>query len=45
MMIYLTAKNKEIEKKVRDEIENYMQNDDFGYENLKKMTYIDQIQK
>lgn len=45
MMIYLTAKNKEIEKKVRDEIENYMQNDDFSYENLKKMTYIDQIQK
>ena len=44
-MIYILAKHPEIEKKVREEIQEYMKDDDYSYENLKKMTYIDNVQK
>ena len=45
MMIYLIAQHPEVEKKVRQEIEEYMKDDDYSYENLKKLTYIDCIEK
>ena len=45
MMLISTAQNKEVEKKLREEIEKHMQDDDYIYENLKKMIYVDQIQK
>ena len=44
-MIFLIARDPEIERKVRAEIEEYMQTDDYSYENLKKFTYIENIQK
>ena len=30
---------------MREEIDEYMKDDDFSYENLKKMTYIDCVEK
>ena len=45
MMIYLVYQHPEVEKKVREEIDQYMKVDDFSYENLKKMTYIDCVEK
>lgn len=45
MMIYQIAINPEIEEKVRKEIEKYMKEDDFSYENLKNFVYIDNLQK
>ena len=45
MMIYLVYQHPEVEKKVRQEIDEHMKEDDFGYNNLKKMTYIDCVEK
>ena len=45
MMIYLTVQHPEVEKKVREEIEEYMKDDDYSYENLKQMKYIDCLEK
>ena len=45
MMIYYAAQNKEIEQKVREEIDKYLIGDDFSFDNLKKCTYVDKIQK
>ena len=45
MMIYLIAQHPEVEKKVREEIEQFMGNDDYSYDNLKKMSYIDCVEK
>lgn len=45
MMIYQTVKNPEIEEKVRKEIEKYMKEDDYSFENLKNFVYIDNLQK
>ena len=44
-MIYLIAQHPEIEKKVRQEIKEHMKDDDYSYENLKNLTYIDCIEK
>lgn len=44
-MIYAIANNPEIEKKLREEINTYMKSEDYSYENLKNLKYIDQIQK
>jgi len=40
MMIYHIARNPEIEQKVRSEIDKYMKDDDYSYENLKNFHYI-----
>ena len=45
MMIYLIVQHPEVEEKVRAEIEEHMKEDDYSYENLKKMTYIDCVEK
>lgn len=45
MMIYFTLQHPEVEKKLREEINNYMKNDEYTYENLKNFKYIDNIQK
>ena len=45
MMIYLVYQHPEVEKKVRQEIAEHMKEDDFSYDNLKKMTYIDCVEK
>ena len=34
-----------MEAKIRAEIEEHMQTDDYSYENLKKFNYIDNVQK
>ena len=44
-MIYLVVKHPEVEKKVRAEIEEFMKEDDYSYENLKNFTYIDNLEK
>ena len=44
-MIYLVVKHPEVEKKVRVEIEEFMKEDDYSYENLKNFTYIDNVEK
>ena len=44
-MIYLVVKHPEVERKVREEVEKHMQEDDYSYENLKNFTYIDNVQK
>lgn len=44
-MIYLIAQNPQVEARLRDEIEKYIVNDDYSYETLKKLVYIDWIQK
>ena len=41
MMIYLISQNPNIEAKVREEIDTYLKEDDYSYENLKNLTYID----
>ena len=43
--IFEIARNPEVEEKVRAEIEEHMQTDDYSYENLKMFTYIDNVQK
>ena len=45
MLIYSVAKYPEVERKVREEIDTFMKNDDYSYENLKNFTYIDNLQK
>ena len=45
MMIYLIAQHPEVEKKVREEVDRLMKEDDYSFENLKKFEYIDMIQK
>lgn len=45
MMIYQIAKHPHIELKVREEIEKFMKEDDYSYENLKNFIYIDNLQK
>ena len=40
MMICYLAKYPEVEKKVREEVEQYMAKDDYSYENLKNFRYI-----
>ena len=44
-MIYFIAQHPEVEKKVREEIEEYMKDNDYNYENLKQMKYIDCVEK
>lgn len=44
-MIYFTLQHPEVEKKLREEINTYMKNDEYTYENLKNFKYIDNIQK
>lgn len=39
-MIYLIAKNPEVERKVREEINTFMIKDDFSFENMKNFKYI-----
>ena len=45
MMIYLISEHPHIEAKVREEIDTYLKEDDYSYENLKNLTYIDCVQK
>lgn len=45
MMIYYIAMNPRIEEKVRSEIKQFMSTDDYSYQNLKNLTYIDMLQK
>lgn len=45
MMIYLIAQHPEVEKKVREEIKEFMSTNNYSYENLKNLKYIDNIQK
>ena len=45
MTIYLLSKHPQIMKKVRAEIEEFMKEDDYSYENLKNFKYIDILQK
>ena len=45
MMIYLIVQHPEVERKVREEIDKVMKEDDYSYENLKQLTYIDYVQK
>ena len=45
MMVYYIAGDPEIEGKVRTEIDRFMSTNDYSYENLKNLTYIDNIQK
>lgn len=49
MLIYLLALHPKVEEKLRKEIEEYFQSplsiDDFTYENLKKVTYYDDVFK
>ena len=44
-MIYLVYQHPEVERRVREEIGEHMKEDDFSYDNLKKMTYIDCVEK
>ena len=44
-MVYEIAKNPSIEKKLREEVEALMGGNDYSYENLKKMAYIDCLLK
>ena len=39
------AKHPEVERKVRAEIEEFMKEEDYSYENLKNFTYIDNVEK
>ena len=43
--IFEIARNPEVEEKVRAEIEEHMQTDDYSYENIKKLAYLDNVQK
>lgn len=45
LMIYSIATHPEVERKVREEIECHMNDEDYSFENLKNFTYIDLIQK
>ena len=45
MMIYLISQHPEVEEKVRAEIEEHLQTDDYSYENLKKFTYVECVLK
>lgn len=45
MMIHYIAIYPEVEQKIRKEIDLYMKDDDYSYENVKKLTYIDMLQK
>ena len=45
MMIYLIKQHPEVENKVREEIAEFMADEDYSYDNLKKLTYIDCVQK
>ena len=45
VMILLLCLHPEVEEKVRAEIEEVMKNDDYSFENLKKCTYIDCVEK
>ena len=45
MLIYFLAQNPEKQTKVREEIDLYIKEDDYSFENLKKMRYIDYVQK
>ena len=44
-MIYLIAQHPEVERKVRKEISDFMENEDYSFENLKNFHYIDWVQK
>ena len=44
-MIYYVATNPQVEKKVRAEIEAEIQGEDYTFDTLKKLKYIDLIQK
>ena len=44
-MLSEILKNPEIEKKIREEIELYMQEDDYSFENLKQFKYLECVQK
>ena len=44
-MIYLIFEHPKVEQKLRQEIDEFMSGDDYSYENLKKLVYIDCIQK
>ena len=43
--VYEIARNPEVEQKVREEIDKFMSTNDYSYENLKNLTYIDNVQK
>ena len=45
MLIYYIAREPEVEQKVREEIDKFMSTNDYSYENLKNLTYIDNVQK
>ena len=45
MMVYYIARDPEVEGKIRTEIDRFMSTNDYSYENLKNLTYIDNIQK
>jgi cytochrome P450 len=44
-MIYLVCLHPEVEEKVRREIDEVVKEEDYSYENLKRCTYIDCIEK
>ena len=44
-MIYLISKHPAVEKKLREEISEVMISDDYSYENLRKLKYLEYIQK
>ena len=44
-MIYLLVQHPEEERKVREEIYIHMKEDDYSYENIKKMTYLEYVEK
>ena len=45
MIIYYLAIYPHIEAKVRSQIQQFMVTDDYSFENLKNLTYIDLLQK
>lgn len=44
-MIYAIARDPQIEAKVREEIEKFIKDEDYSFENLKNLKYIDLLQK
>ena len=45
MIIYFIVLHPDVEKKVRKEVETFMKEDDYSYENLKNFKYIDCVEK
>lgn len=44
-MIYMIALHPEVEKKVRAEIDEFMSEDDYSFDNLNNLKYIKNVQK